>query len=116
MPSLFKAWETQPSWSSPPDYYRDIQTDDAEGCFLAPTTGSVPGQSTKINHQKICLLNNVSTARRTASHPFEMRKRHVIFSVFEKGDSWLIALMCQESEPKLCLFSSLEVPTMLSEH
>lgn len=108
-----------PSWLSPPGCYRDVQAGDAMGRFPAPTTGSAPGQSTnassKINHQKTCLFNNESMARGTTSHPFAMRKQHLIFSVFEKGDSGLIVLMCQESESKLCLLSSLQVPAMLDE-
>ena len=109
MSSSVKARETQPSQSSPPGCYRDVQPGDAEVRFPAPTRGSVPGQntnaSTKTNHRRICLLNNVSIARGGGSHPFAMRKQLLIFSVFEEGESWLSAVMYQESSSKLRLFS-----------
>jgi len=97
----------------------DVQPGDAEVRFPAPTRGSVPGQNnsafSKINQQIISLLNNVSMARGTGSHPFAMRKQLLVFSVFEDRESWLLALMYRESRPKLHLFSSLEVPEMLAE-
>lgn len=88
----------------------------------------VPGQNTKAfsetNNQIICLLNNVSMARGTCLHSFVMCKKLLVFSIYEEGESWLLAMMYQESglssiyfplwrfqwfwlSSKSCLFSQL---------
>lgn len=60
----------------------------------------IPGQNTnassKSNHQIIRCSQNVSMARGAGSHPFAMRKQLLIFSVFEEGQSRLLALTYQE--------------------